>query len=500
MGQLNLRVLIEAVDRISRPMRGISRAVGPNLARSARVGGLAVIRLGRDIRNMALMGGAAVASLSFALFRVVKGTADAGDAAVKTSQKVGVGVEAWQRYVYAAQLADVGSEELADGLKFLNQSAAMAAAGAGGDAKAFQALGISLRDQNGALKPTGALFEEVATRLATMEDGAVKTTLAMTLMGRSGTNLIPLLNSGGDEIRRLGEEAQRLGIVVPEDQARAAEVFNDSITILQQSIRGLTMGVAGGLLPQLTELIQKTTAWIAANKPAAVARMKALILQISAALPDILRGLGDFAKLLGDIARAVAPVVKLLGGFGTVLDVLAALMIGRVAVAIWLAVKAVWGLNAAMYANPIGLVIAAIAGLVFAGWMLYRNWTNIVAGLKVVWGLYLRYCLGVWEAIKTGFKKAMGALWQMLPSWLRMIFRGAAFTLRVVGQGLGDGGAPRTPRPPPAPRPAVGQGRDRQDRLSVDLNLRGAPASLAGVRATNPNHTVNTESRGGYGD
>lgn len=494
MGQLNLRVLIEAVDRASKPLRGISRGMSA-LSRPAKAAGLAIRSLGRDLRNVALVGAAATAAVSVALWRVFKSTADAGDAAVKTSQKVGVGVEAWQRYVYAAQLADVGSEELADGLKYLNQSAAMAAAGAGGDAKAFRALGISVRDQKGQLKPTGQLFEEVASRLATMQDGAEKTTLAMILMGRSGTNLIPLLNSGGDEIRRLGDEAQRLGIVIPEDQARSAEVFNDSITTLQAAIRGLSMGVAGGLLPQLTELIQKTTAWIAANKPAIIARMQALILQISEALPGILKGLGAFAALLGDIAKAAAPVVELLGGFGVVLDLLAGLMIGRVAVAIWMAVKAVWGLNAAMYANPVGLIIAGLAALVFAGWLLYRNWDRVVAALKRAWSGFVSFFRGLGAKMKSAFKLAIDALWRMLPPWLRTIMRGGAFVLRVVGRGL-SGGPPNAP----GARPQVGTGNPRapNGQVAITVHQDGRPASVR-VRGDGVALKAISGSRGGYG-
>lgn len=496
MGQLNLRVLIEAVDRITRPMRGITRAVGPNLARSARIGSLAVKDLLGDLRRLATVGLAVGAAVSFGIYRVVRSTADAADSAVKTSQKVGVGVEAWQRYVYAAELADVGSEELADGLKYLNQSAAMAATGAGQDAKAFQALGISVRDQAGKLKPTGVLFEEVATRLATMEDGAEKTTLAMMLMGRSGTNLIPLLNAGGDEIRRLGDEAQRLGIVIPEDQARQAEVFNDSITTLQNSIRGLTMGVAAGLLPQLTGLIQQTTVWIAANKPAVMARMKTVLEQISTALPGILKGLGEFTDLLGDIAGAVAPVVKLVGGFSGVLDLLAALMVGRVAVAIWMATKAVLGLNVAMWANPIGLIIAGLAALVLAGWLLYRNWDRIIARLKRAWSGFVSFFRGLGSRMKAAFKVAIDALWQMLPPWLRTIFRGGAFVLRVVGRGL-SGGPPGSPG---REAPAVGPNRRpppngtveilvKQDGRVVPRVIQGDGVALRTMSA----------ARGGYG-
>ncbi len=44
-----------------------------------------------------------------------------------------------------------------------------------------------------------------------------------------------------------------------------------------------------------------------------------------------------------------------------------------------------WALNAALLANPIGLVIAAVAGLVTAGVLLYQNWSKVVTFFKNGW-------------------------------------------------------------------------------------------------------------------
>lgn len=55
------------------------------------------------------------------------------------------------------------------------------------------------------------------------------------------------------------------------------------------------------------------------------------------------------------------------------------------------ATLAQYGLNTAMLANPIGLVITAIAGLVAAGVLLYKNWDTVKAKT-----------LALWEQIKQG--------------------------------------------------------------------------------------------------
>lgn len=342
---------------------------------------------------------------------------------------------------------------------------------------------------------------EIADRMATMDDGAQKTAIAMALFGRSGVDLIPMLNEGGDAIKRWGEEAQAAGLIMSEETARQADELNDSLDSLKGQVRGLGVSVASDLMPDLILLVGWLKRMITANRPEIVRQLQQALKEVAAAAPGVIAGVMAIVGVLGDIARVVGPLVRAIGGFNSVLDIMAGLMIGRVAAAIWAATSAVMGLNGAMWANPIGLIIAGIAALVFAGWLLYRNWNNIVAGLKAIWGLYLKYCEAVWGKMKAAFRAAMGALWQLLPPWLRMIFRGASFALRVVGQGLNGGGPAGGGGRPAAPRPAVGPQRS-QVGGSVDVRIRsdGRP-SVTGVRSTNAAVPVTASTyRGGYGD
>ena len=59
-----------------------------------------------------------------------------------------------------------------------------------------------------------------------------------------------------------------------------------------------------------------------------------------------------------------------------------------------------WLMNAAMSANPIGLLIVAIVGLVTAGWLLYRNWESVTAGGKMLWSGFVAWLGSLWSGIK----------------------------------------------------------------------------------------------------
>ena len=183
-----------------------------------------------------------------------KSGVDQADQLGKLAEKVGITVESLSALKHAAELSDVSIEQLQVGLQQLAKHAQEAQSGAGEAADTFKALGISVKDAGGNLKPTEELLLAVAERFARMEAGAGKTALAMRVFGRSGADLIPLLNQGRDGIDALRKEAERLGIILSADTARAAEQFNDDLKRLGSSSDALKFKLAEDLLPALNRV------------------------------------------------------------------------------------------------------------------------------------------------------------------------------------------------------------------------------------------------------
>lgn len=200
----------------------------------------------------------AAAAAGTALAVAVKGAIDNADEMSKTAQKVGVTTEALSRLNYAAGLSDVTLEQLSKGLGRLTQSMSQIAQGMAGPAKmAFDALGISAMDASGHLRSSDDVLADVAERFARMEDGATKTALAIALFGRSGADLIPMLNMGKSGLADLATEADRLGITLSTSTGRSAEAFNDSLTRLQSVFAGVINRIMVGILPALDEFSAK---------------------------------------------------------------------------------------------------------------------------------------------------------------------------------------------------------------------------------------------------
>lgn len=187
----------------------------------------------------------------------VRSGVQAADELNKLSQRVGVTVESLSALKFAAELSDVSVEQLSTGLRQLAKNAVETQAGTGEAKQAFAALGIEVTNTSGQLKGTETLLLDVAERFASIEDGAGKTALAMKLFGRAGADLIPFLNQGRDGFERLRAEAERLGLVVSGETARAAEQFNDSLRILTSGLQAFKFTVAEAVLPTLNEFVEQ---------------------------------------------------------------------------------------------------------------------------------------------------------------------------------------------------------------------------------------------------
>ncbi len=209
--------------------------------------------LKKDAADLGKWFGALGVAAGAAGIAIIKSSIDSADAMSKQSKIIGVNIEELSALSYAADLSDVSFEQLSTGLKKFSRSIDDAVQGTGAGADAFDRLAINVENADGSLKSTSQLVAEVAGKFAGMEDGAVKTSLAMDLFGKSGAELIPLLNEGAAGIEKMTAEARQFGLVIGADTGAAAEEFNDNLTRLQKVISGTGLQLSAELLPSLVE-------------------------------------------------------------------------------------------------------------------------------------------------------------------------------------------------------------------------------------------------------
>lgn len=242
----------------------------------------------------------AVGALSLGgLAAVLRTTFNHMDNLNKAAQKFGLPVEELSRLEYAGRLADVSLETLGTSVQRLSKSLAEIQGGRENDAgKALAALKIAATDASGALRPTSEIMADVAEKFATMKDGAGKTAIAMALFGRSGAEMIPLLNGGRDAIKGAGDEAERFGLVITEQTAVAAEQFNDNLTRLKAVGEGLSTQVAAELAPAMAQLSDELVNVVGSGDMAkamaeainfVMQEMRRFVLEASAAWQEVTR-------------------------------------------------------------------------------------------------------------------------------------------------------------------------------------------------------------------
>jgi hypothetical protein len=202
--------------------------------------------------------GAAVSVGAFA--GMVRSLADAGDQLQKMSARTGETVENLSRLQYAASLADVSNEDLTASLVKLNRVMGDAADGSKEATGALARFGIV---PNSGLLAIEA-FQKIADRVKATGDETKISSGLNDVFGKSFGTLIPLLKSGGDEIKKAGDELERFGGVMTGDLAKSSEEFNDNMTKVGKALDGLKISLLGGVVKGLrditTEMLEGTVA------------------------------------------------------------------------------------------------------------------------------------------------------------------------------------------------------------------------------------------------
>jgi lambda family phage tail tape measure protein len=193
----------------------------------------------------AIAGSAVVGSLA----AIVKQAIDAGDELFNLQAKTGVAAGALIGIGNAAKLADVDMATLGKGLTKLNVNLVKAAEGNEDLGRKFDALGVAVKTADGQVVPAEKALKQIADRFADMPDGAQKAAAAVAIFGKSGADLIPLLNEGAAAMDKFTYK-------VGEDFAARSDLFNDTITELGIRTQGFGAELTDALLPSLQSILE----------------------------------------------------------------------------------------------------------------------------------------------------------------------------------------------------------------------------------------------------
>lgn len=177
----------------------------------------------------------------------IKSAIDAADALGKLEVRTGIAAGKLLGYINAGKLADVSQKQLVTGLRTLARTQAEAADGVATYSEAYARLGVKVEDSDGNLKASDKLLGEIADRFADLPDGPQKAAIAMDLFGKSGADLITLLNGGSKAL-------EEFNFGLSKKFAQNAEFYNDQVQKLTFAFDKFKLQLMDALMPALIEI------------------------------------------------------------------------------------------------------------------------------------------------------------------------------------------------------------------------------------------------------
>jgi hypothetical protein len=352
-GLAQIENLDRALGKTNKEAAGLSGTFGRLKGATAGIGGA----LG------ALVPAAGIAGLTAMGKRAI----DAADNLNDLSQRTGVAVPILSKFGAAAEDSGSSIDEVAKAMGRLSKGIVDPASKTN---EALKAIGISSTDAQGKIRGVDAIMLDLADKFAKMPDGAQKTALAMELFGKSGMNLIPMLNGGRDAL-------SQYSATIDTEMAQAADKFNDALNGIARSIAGPFNEAVTALLPYLTQVAQAIAGWAqwfsglpqpVQNLVAGIGALTAVlvvfgpalasIVTIFTALGPLLTGIGaalvGIPALIAGWAGAIGPLVA---GLGTLGQILIGVFSGPVG---WVALAVAAGVAIYAFRDQIGQAFQAI--------------------------------------------------------------------------------------------------------------------------------------------
>jgi hypothetical protein len=213
-----------------------------------------VAAVGAAMAAAAAAAAAAIAEAGKALVSFSVDGAAYADDILTMSSVTGMSAEKLQELQYAAELVDTSVETITGSMK--KNLSAMTKVRDGNEAmtEVYKKLGVEVLDANGNLRDDETVYWELINALGQVTDETERDALAMQVLGKSASDLNPLIEAGADTMKALGVQAHNAGYVLDEDALDAFGEFDDQLRKLDVGATAAKNALGTILLPVLTDL------------------------------------------------------------------------------------------------------------------------------------------------------------------------------------------------------------------------------------------------------
>ena len=275
----------------------------------------------------------------------------------------------------------------------------------------MEALGLSVYDSEGNMRSMNDILGDLNKSMDGMTS-AEKSNIISTIFNKTDLSSVnALLANTGETWDSLQKSITDSGGAAQQMADTQLDNLQGQITILKSALEGLAISFGELLMPAIKQIVgwvQKFVDWLNGLSEGTKKTVVTIAL-LAAALGPVLIVIGKVISAVGTIMTIVP---KIAGVINTVKGAFAAL-------------------NTTMLANPIVLIIAAIAALVAAFIYLWNNcdgfrqfwidlWENVKQVAITVWNAIKAFFSQVWEAIKTIFSTVFEVIKTLVTTYFNL--------------------------------------------------------------------------------
>lgn len=507
-----VRKVSQALNRITAP---VSRLKASMRSLSAELGldriGKGLMGIGQHARNITQRFSAMLTPLSALLgFSTLAGVgvlakkfAEFAWGVVQASKATGVAVPKLQALDGAGKLLGISAETTNASLAQMMNTLQDARFGRNQTALTMlRQLGVGFRlTKDGAVDVVRS-FDDIARAIANPKIANNPATQNLIARTFGLEQMLPLLRQGPAAINKLMDAVKASGYVMGEAATKRATDFQQSLWLLDITATGLRNTIGDKLIPIFGPMVEKLTAWVAANRDLVASKVAEVASGFAAALRSI-----DWGAVVGGVKEFIAgakSAVEFVGGWGNAMKALIVLMNAGAIVAVLNLTRSVIGLGAALTGTLLkGLASTgiALAGTIIGPAAAAEAAVSGLAGALMTAGAALG-ALGTLLAVG-GIGAIAGTLISKAAEGTKVgdtIGAGVAKTLAFFGNDEARASVERmngstTPlagaspaaaaspykKPPPASPAAAGAATAGNEPTRIELILRGLPQGTGAV-------------------
>lgn len=200
--------------------------------------------------------GAVTAGTVTAMYGLTKSAADYGSTIYDASVKTGLGAESISSLKIAADQSGTSLETVTSGIAKFDKALSKSKDG-------IKEFGITPKE---ALNDLDGSLAKVFKRIADAKPGYEQTTLAQKAFGKSGADLIPMIQSFNGDLPALIKHFKELGLTISDKDAAAADEFGDQMDTLNAQLAAVARTIGMELMPTFLEMSRDMSNWLAKNQ------------------------------------------------------------------------------------------------------------------------------------------------------------------------------------------------------------------------------------------